>query len=207
MQQTIYIATGNSSKLKGFQRFFSWIDPQILVKQVPDYISVKETGKTLAENSKLKIQPYIGKYKYPIIANDAGLEFDKRVEEMQDPTKIKRNALGEDSEDSLSQEEIGKRMFDFYRKIARKYGGRIKCVMNDVYTILLPNGTIRQEKASREYILVDRDVDKYDIYHPLNSLRISTRTNTFLDEMTPEENRVDKEVLIEALRRLINPIT
>lgn len=199
----IYISTGNKSKLADITRFFSWINPDIVVDQVPDYVDVEETGNTLAQNSKLKVLPYIDKYKFPVIANDAGQLFDKDIPEIQDPVKVKRNALGNDSEYSLSQEDIAKRMIDYYCNIAKKYGGKIKCQMNDVFSILLPDGTIKQEETVREYILVDRVPKEYDIYHPLNSIRISPRTNKVMDDMNEDEEKIDKYVLVEALRKLI----
>ncbi len=203
MKQTIYIATGNKSKLANFIQFFSWIDPDIAVKQVPDYVEVEETGLTSSENSRLKVMPYIGRYQYPVISNDSSLAFDSCVTEIQDPVKIKRNALGGKGESSLSQEEIAKLMFDFYRNIAKKYGGRINCVMTDVFTILYPKGTIQQKETTRAYDLVDRNTTKYDIFHPLNSLRISPRTGKFMDEMDEDSEKIDKKVLLEALKELI----
>jgi len=205
MKQIIYIATGNKSKLANFQQFFSWIDPEIVVEQVPDYIDVEETGSTLAENSALKVKPYTSKYQYPVIANDSGLAFDSKVVEIQDPVKVKRNALGDDPESSFSQKEIARRMFNYYRGIALKYGGRVDCVMSDVFTILYPNGTIKQKETTRDYILVDRDTTEYDLFHPLNSLRISPRTDMFMDEMDTEQDKIDKAVLIEALTELVQP--
>lgn len=204
MKHIVYIATANKSKLANFIKFFSWIDPDIIVEQIPDYVEVEETGKTLSENSRLKVQPYVGMYQYLVIANDSGLAFEKNVTEIQDPVKVKRNALGDESEASLSQEEIAKRMFNFYRQIAKKYGGEINCVMSDVFTVLYPDGTIKQKETSREYVLVDRNTNKYDLFHPINSLRISPRTKMFMDEMDEANDKIDKKVLIEALTELLS---
>jgi len=207
MNRIIYIATGNKSKLENFKLFFAWIDPEIQVERVPDYVEVEETGTTLAENSRLKVLPYTGKYQYPVIANDSGLAFDSKVTEIQDPVKVKRNALGDVPETSLSQEEISERMFNYYRTIARKYGGKVPCVMSDAFTVLYPDGSIEQQETTREYFLVDRDTKEYDLYHPLNSLRISPRTNMYMDEMDEENDKIDKQVLVEALKGLINGLS
>lgn len=206
MKQIIYVATGNKSKLANYQLYFSWIDPKIVVKQVPDYIDIEETDTTVAENSALKVKPYIGKYQYPVITNDASLAFDSKVVEIQDPVKVKRNALGDDLESSLPREEIAKRIFNYYRGIAQKYGGRVDCVIIEAFTILYPDGTIKQSEACRDYILVDRDKSEYDLFLPLTNLIISPRTDTFLDEMDPEKDKIDKAVLVEALAELIEPI-
>lgn len=203
MTRLIYIATGNPSKLKDFQTFFAWIDPGIAVQLVPNYVNVEETGTTLEENSKLKVTPYVGKCLHPVIANDSGVFFESRVIENLDPTMVKRNALGKKIESELSQEKIGKLMFDYYRSLARKYGGEIQTEMRDVFTILEPGGTIKQAKAVREYTLVDRETSHYDIYHPLNSLRVSVLTGKFMDEMTTQETKIDRQPILEALKALV----
>ncbi len=203
MKTIIYIATGNKSKLANFQQFFKWIDPEIEVELVPEYIEVDENGNSLEENSLLKVLQYKNMYQYPVIANDSGLSFDPRVREDLDPVKVKRNALGGHTEKELSQEEIGASMIEFYKNIAKEYGGEINTTMTDVFTILYPDGTTRQIKTNREYILTDRETDKYDIFHPLNSLRISPRVHKFMDEMTEEEKRIDMKVLVDGLKELI----
>lgn len=203
MKPIVYIATGNKSKLKNFKTIFSWINPNIIVKQVPTYIEVEEKGNNLTDICKLKVIPYIDKYKYPVIANDSGLYFDKSITEIQDPTKVKRNALGNRSENNLSHEKIGQLMFHFYKQLARKYGGQIDCQVKDAFSLLKPDGTIKRVKTARHYKLLDRDTTKYDFFHPLNSLLISEITNTFIYDFTEEEDEADKKALIQALTELI----
>lgn len=202
----IYIATGNKSKLANFQLIFSWIDPKIVVQQVPNYVEVEESGKTVAKNSKLKVLPYKNKYSYPVISNDSGLFFDSKVKEIQDPVQIKRNALAGKNEHELSQKEMSKCMFYYYKNLARKYGGSIDCQMKDVFTLLTPQGKIYQEKTTRNYQLVDRNIKSYDLYHPLNNLRISKATGKFIDEMNEVEDKEDKKELVDALKQLIREI-
>lgn len=206
MKITIYIATSNKSKLTNFKNFFSWVDSEINIEQVPDYIEVTENGNDIKDNSKLKIIPYLGKYKFPVIANDSGLFFDEVITDIKDMAKVKRNALEGGDEKKLSQQEIASKMLNFYRQLAVKYGGSIDCQMKDVFTILLSNGDIFQEESNRDYQLVDRDVYNYDIFHPLNSLKISKLTGKFEDEMSEDENRIDKESLIIALSKLVKRI-
>jgi hypothetical protein len=203
-ERLIYIASGNKSKLANFHLFFSWIDEKIKTAQVPDYIEVNESGKTLADNSRLKVLPYIGRYSLPVIANDSGLFFDPSITEIQDPVKVKRNALGGKDENEFEQEEISRMMFNYYRELARRHGGIINCQMKDVFSLLTPSGIIYQRETVRDYELVDRDVEKYDLYHPLNSLRISKITSKFMDEMLEEEDKLDKRILVDALQELIS---
>jgi hypothetical protein len=199
----IYVATGNLSKLRDIQLFCSWFDPELRIEIVPDFIAVDESGATLAENSRLKVLPYLAKYQVPVLAVDSGLYFDEQVVEIQDPIKIKRNALAGKSESELSQEAVAKLMLDYYKGLARKYGGKIDCQMRNVFTILLPDGRIKQNAAQCDYQLVDREVTDYDIYHPLNCLRISKLTGKFMGEMSEAEEKIDKAVLANALKELI----
>ncbi len=200
----VYIATGNPAKFKNFKKFLSWIDSDISVEMIPKKIEVEENGDSIAENSRLKVLPYKNKYKIPILSNDFGLKFDKKVVELQESSKVKRAALEGKNIKELSQEEVGKNMFDFYRRVARKYGGKVKCEGIDVFTILYPDGNIKQTRSVRQYELVDREVDEYNIYHPLNSLRISLKLNKFMDDFTDEDFRDDMEPLMVALKDLLN---
>ncbi|MBD3329013.1 hypothetical protein GF357_00795 [Candidatus Dojkabacteria bacterium] len=200
----IYIATGNPAKLANFQELFSKIDPTIKTEMVPQKIEVEEVGQTIAQNSLLKVLPYKGKYQSTVIANDFGLEFEEKVTELKAPSKVKRSALGGKDPSDLEQHEIGKIMLDYYKSIARKYGGKVACTAHDTFSAIFPDGSTKQSHAVREYELVDREVREFDIYHPLNSLRISPKIGRFIDEFSNEDKMKDFEPLIEALRELVS---
>jgi hypothetical protein len=203
MKKVIYIATSNKSKAADIGRIFRWIDPLLKAEIVPDYTEVQEKGKTLRANSRLKVLPYIGKYRYPVMAVDTGLFFDKKVSEIQDPSKLKRNALSGHLESEFAQAEIGKLMYEYYRTLAAKHGGTIKCEMRDVFSILLPDKTIKQFATVRKYRLTDRNVNTYDIYHPINSLLASELTGKFMEEMSEEDEKIDKAIIVNAFRALL----
>ena len=203
----IYIATGNRSKLQDFIALFAHIDPEITVELIPELLPTIEDGTTIAENSQKKVFPYIGKHNFPVIANDGGLFFEENLQELVgSPDKVKRNALEGKKEEDLSDQEIGRLMFNFYRNVARNNGGSVKCEWKDVFSILLPDGNIFQTEATSGYELVDREIDfdMVDCNHPLNSLRRSIKTGKFIDEQTKEEGIVDTEALSEVLLQLIN---
>ncbi len=201
--QKVYIATGNPAKFRNFEKILSWVDDCMAVEMIPKKIESEENGESIAENSRLKVLPYKNKYKIPILSNDFGLKFDERVRELQDSSKVKRAALDGKKIKEMSQEEIGKNMLEFYQSIARKYGGKVKCEGVDVFTILLPDGKIKQVKTVRPYELVDREVEEYNIYHPLNSLRISLKLDKFMDDFTEEDFRNDMDPLRVALSELL----
>lgn len=200
---TIFIATGNPEKLNNFKLFFSWIDASLKIDMIPDKIEVDESGTTIAENSRLKILPYKGKYDSPVITNDFGLEFPPSINELNNSSQVKRQALKGEDPQTLDQKTIASKMISYYRKIARKHGGSINCKALDVFTILLPNGIIRQEKSERSYLLKDRDVTEFNEYHPLDSLRLNSKIGKFMDEFNGTDSKLDKAPLVDALRKLI----
>ncbi len=93
-----------------------------------------------------------------------------------------------------------------FSSIARKYGGALDCTLQDVFTILHPDGTTAQTNSTREYKLVDRDTQEYDLYHPLNSLRISPRTGKYMDQMSEDEEKIDRQPVVDALKKLLTDI-
>ncbi len=199
----IYIATGNPSKLESIKKIFSWVDCDLEVSRVPDYVEVEETGESLADNSLLKVMVYLGKYKLPVLANDSGMFFDERIREIKDPVKVKRNALSGREESECKQEEVAKLMYEYYRSIARKYGGKINCELRDVFTVLFANGKTKQVSTSRKYQIVDREVKSVDLYHPLDCLKWSLSVQKYVDDFTEEDDMKDKEVIIKAFGDLI----
>lgn len=204
MEKAIYIASANKSKIKDFEILVHAIDPSIEVLLVPDYVAPEESGKTIEENSRLKVLACISsKLDCPVLANDFELKFDPIVTEIRDTTQVKRIALNGAKEEDLSQNEIAMLMIKFYKELAKKYGGKINCEARDCFSILLKDGTIRQIVCSRKYELVDKEVSKVNPYSPLNSLRRSKITGKFMDEMTEEEFMQDRKPQVDALRELL----
>ncbi len=76
----ILVATTNKGKLKEFKRLFSELGIEILsLDDMPEKITVEETGETFLENAIQKARTYALHYKLPTIAEDAGLEIDALV--------------------------------------------------------------------------------------------------------------------------------
>lgn len=77
MPVKLLIATSNKGKIREIKAILSSIDLEILT---PDSLNcsvdVKETGKTYAENARLKAEAYLQISGLPVLADDSGLKVD-----------------------------------------------------------------------------------------------------------------------------------
>jgi len=199
-EKKVYIATSNNSKLERFKKIFKWISPEIIVEKVPDFVEVDETEDSLEKNSTKKVLPYKRKTDAPIISVDTGIFIEGENINSVIP---KRNVIGEISEKDLSEEETAKMMQDFYTGIAKKHGGSVDLELIDVFTVLFPNGEMKQEKSVREYVLHDKPKSKLDPYFPLRSIYTSKKTGKSADESSEEDEEIELLPQIESLRNLL----
>ena len=56
--ETVYFATGNTSKIQRAQKLFSKLNPNAVVEQYSEIIEVEETGKTSLECALQKLEVY-----------------------------------------------------------------------------------------------------------------------------------------------------
>jgi len=195
----IYVASNNNSKLRRMKKIFSVINPNIIVERVPEIIDADENGRDVLKNSLQKVLPYKDKYDCPVIAGDTAVFFDG---ETFDPTRVKRICLEGTDVSKLTQQEIGERMKNFYINLARKYGGRKEFYFEDGWSVLFPEGEIKQTMYKREYTLTDKLQGELDIYFPLRSLYIVKGTGKNIYEQTEEEWEKEFAPQIEAFRGL-----
>ncbi|OGF29989.1 hypothetical protein A2466_02545 [Candidatus Falkowbacteria bacterium RIFOXYC2_FULL_34_220] len=191
----IYLGTGNKSKIERLEKIFKYVNPDIKIEQVPEVVDVPEESDNGLENSKQKVLAYHGKYDYPVVSCDTSVFFEG---EDFDPTHVKRVALGGEDESGFSQREIAEKIKDFYIDIARKYGGRKEFYFEDAWTILFPNGEIKQLKYRREYIMTDKLQGELDIYFPMRSLYLVKATGRDIFNQTEEEWKKEFQPQIDA---------
>ncbi|MFA4931202.1 MAG: non-canonical purine NTP pyrophosphatase [Patescibacteria group bacterium] len=197
----IYLASSNQHKLTRLQKIFKKIDPSVEIELVPEYIDVAETGRDGTENSLLKVLPYKEKYQYPVLAGDTAVFF---TGENFDPTHVRRAALEGLDESRLTQEEIAGKMIDYYIKLANKYGGQKDFYYTDYWTILFPDGTIKQTNYQRHYILTNHITEPIDIYMPMRNLYLSPATGQSPILHTNEEYYLEFKPQIDAMKKLIS---
>ena len=72
---TIVIATRNGGKLREFRNLLSPLGSRILsLTEISLDVELEESGKTFAENSRLKAIGYSRLIQFPVLADDSGLE-------------------------------------------------------------------------------------------------------------------------------------
>jgi XTP/dITP diphosphohydrolase len=72
---TIVMATRNEGKLREFRRLLQSGGWEVLgLDQIPDAADPEETGVTFAENARIKAEAYSSQTRWPVLADDSGLE-------------------------------------------------------------------------------------------------------------------------------------
>jgi inosine/xanthosine triphosphate pyrophosphatase family protein len=191
MNFKILLATNNQGKAMRYRKIAREIDKNISLYTLKDLKidieDVKEDG-TLEENARKKAKAYLGKTEIPILANDAGF-YVEGIGLVKNPKRI---AL-EIDENSLSKEEIYNKVIDYWKNVAKSYGGEVDAAWVDAFSLVLPDGTFYERGARREIILTDKVFGKPHIQFPIRALYISKTTNK------PSVHHTDEEELLEVL--------
>ncbi|MDP4008813.1 MAG: non-canonical purine NTP pyrophosphatase [bacterium] len=202
-KKDILIATSNHGKAERYRNLVRHIDSEIILHMPQDLgiepIEVKENG-TLKENAEQKALAYLGKVPIPILANDTGfyVEGEGLVE------NPKRIALGENGREA-NHEEVCEAMILFWRGIAEKHGGQVEAAWIDEFTLVMPNGSVRQETAQRDVILTNTVFGQAHVQLPVRALYISKATGKPAALHTQEEELLELAPIMKALARLLSP--
>jgi inosine/xanthosine triphosphate pyrophosphatase family protein len=204
MNLKILLATNNQGKATRYRKIAKEIDERISLYTLQDLNieseDVKEDG-TLEENARKKAKAYLGKTEMPVLANDAGF-YVKGVGLVKNPKRI---ALDGD-ENSLTKEEIYEKVIDYWKNVAKSYGGEVDAAWVDAFSIVLPDGTFYEEGARREIILTDKVFGKPHIQFPIRALYISKTTNKPSVQHTDEEELLEILPIKEALSNLFDKL-
>ncbi|MGD9276473.1 MAG: non-canonical purine NTP pyrophosphatase [Candidatus Pacearchaeota archaeon] len=195
----VYFASSNKSKIERMKKIFSIVNPEIVVKRVPELVDVEENGRNVLENSLQKVLPYKDKYNCPVISGDTAIFFGG---EDFDPTHIKRICLNGEDESKLTQKEIAEKFKNFYVSLAKKYGGRKDFYFEDGWSVLFPDGEIKQIRYKREYVLTDKLQGELNVYFPLRSFYLVKVTGKNVFEQTEEDWLEEFKPQIEGFGKL-----
>lgn len=199
----IFLATNNGGKIERFKKLLKQIDKDIKVFTPADLnikeINVVENGKTLAENARLKARAYLGKVDMPILANDTG--FYVEGEGLVDAPK--RTALGEIGENILSKEEISKKILNFWKAVATRYGGKVDAAWVEAFIVVSPNGETKEAESRREIILTNQEFGIPHQEMPIRALYCSKITNKPSIQHTQEEEILEMKPIINALIKVL----
>lgn len=199
----ILLATNNKGKIERFKRLINYIDSSIEVfypnELGIDIIDVEENGKTLMENALLKANAYLGKVDFPILSNDTGfyVEGDGFVD------APKRKALEGINESELSEEEISKKLLNFWKEVATRHGGKVDSAFVEAWVLLYPSGETKKVESRREIVLTDQEFGTPHIHMPVRALYYSKITNKPAVLHTEEDEIIEMEPIIEALKKLL----
>lgn len=203
MKMKILLASNNGGKIERFKKLLKQVDPEIELCSPKDLgiedIDVAEDAPTLAGNAELKVRAYADKVDIPILANDTGfyVEGEGLVE------APKRIALGGENENDLSKEEIAQKLLEFWKSIATKYGGEVDAAWPEAFAVLYPDGRLETSESRRDVVLTNREFGKAHLQMPVRALYYSKTTNKPAIQHTPEEELLELQPVVEALRSVL----
>ncbi|MBU3924544.1 hypothetical protein KKB43_02120 [Patescibacteria group bacterium] len=199
----IFLATNNGGKIERFKNLLKQVDKDLKVFTQADLnieaIDVIENGKTLVENAKLKAMAYLGKVDMPILANDTG--FYVKGDGFVDAPK--RKALGEANENTLSKEEISKKLLNFWKEVATRHGGKVDAAWVEAFAVVYPNGETKEAESRREILLTNQEFGIPHMQMPVRALYYSKITNKPAIQHTQEEEILEMKPVIDALIKVL----
>jgi inosine/xanthosine triphosphate pyrophosphatase family protein len=199
----VLIATNNQRKVLRFKEILKWANLDIQL-HTPDELGVEvfdveENGKNLEENALLKAKAYFGKTDMPILSNDTGLYVVG--EGLVDAPK--RKALGGSDEKKLTKEEISRKILDFWKGMAKKYGGKVDATWVEAFVIIYPNGEIKKSESRREIVLTDQEFGVPFVEMPIRALYYSKVTGKPAIQHNEADDKLEMKPIEDALRKVL----
>ncbi len=200
--QRVLVATNNSSKVERIRKLMgdsgvSFVTPKEEKISSEDAVE----GSDLVANALAKTKSYEGKTTLPILGTDSGFFIDGVNE---DPAKVKRNALRGRDEKEVPQEEVSQLILEYYQSLAKKHGGSVEAHWEDIFVLVLPDGTVKRSSSKRFVTLTSKVHKPVDLYFPMRSLYINRSTGKYsVDQTEDEELNVDLAPYKEALKKIL----
>lgn len=197
----IMLATNNPSKVARVKTQLALHDAEILTPKDMgiEPIEIAE-GSDIAQNALGKAKAYEGRVDVPVLGMDSAFVIEG---EDLDPSKVRRNALGDREESLMTREEIGMAMLEFYRDIATRHGGAAKAYWVDAFALLMPGGMVRTERNERPVILTNVPAEPIDYHFPIRSLYKIVITGKRPSEQNEAEEQLELQPFRDALERLL----
>lgn len=198
----IMLATNNPSKVARVRKQLAGYDVEIVTPADFGITSLDvQEGSDIAVNALVKARAYLGLVDVPVLGMDSAFVIEG---EDLDPSQVRRNALGDRDESTMTRQEIGTAMLEFYRAIAARHGGAANASWMDAFALVLPNGSVRAERNERPVILTDIATEPIDYHFPIRSLYSITATGKRPAEQNEAEEWLELQPFREALERLLN---
>lgn len=176
----IIFATKNKSKIKHLQDMLENTKFDVIgIEDLNlDLVEPVENGDTPLENATLKALEYYKQIKRPVYSTDCALFFEGVEEEDQPGVLIKR-IHGKD----LS----GLEFRDYYMKIAKKYGGKVKAYYKNAICVVFSEDNIvkydGRDISSEDFYIVDKPHSFFEEGYPLNSLSVHIESGKYYNDM------------------------
>ena len=189
----VLFATSNPAKVRNYKEELSKNGINLLtLKDISISFSVKESGKNAIENAYLKAKAYYDALGIPTIGMDNNLFIEGIPDELQ-PGVFVRRINGKE----LNDDE----MIEYYTKLVKEYGGKLKARWVYGMVLMTNNGTSEFNWSYNDFYLVSNANKKRNLGYPLDSISIDEKTNKYFVDMTEEDRKKnakeisDKEVI------------
>lgn len=196
----VLFATSNPAKVRNYKEELSKKGINLLtLKDIDISIYVEESGKNAIENAYLKAKAYYDALGIPTIGMDNNLFIEGIPDELQ-PGVFVRRINGKE----LNDDE----MIEYYTKLVKEYGGKLKARWVYGMVLMTNNGTSEFNWSYNDFYLVSNVNKKRNLGYPLDSISIDEKTNKYFVDMTEEDRKEnakeisDKEVIAFILNSL-----
>lgn len=197
----ILFATGNESKVNRFKE--KLLEKGILLKSLKDIninLEVEKNGKTAIENAEIKAKAYYDATKMTTMAMDDTMYIDNIPEDKQ-PGVFVRRVNGK----RLNDEE----MIEYYTNLVKTYGkdGKLNTKWILGMAIIKDGKISTYTDITSEYYLVDTPAKDMKEGYPLSSILVNKEVNKYdiyLSEEDKKLGKADDSGFIEFIEKTIN---
>ena len=180
----ILFATGNESKVNRFKE--KLLERGILLKSLKDIninLEVEENGKTAIENAEIKAKAYYNVTKITTMAMDDTMYIDDIPEDKQ-PGVFVRRVNGE----RLNDEE----MIEYYINLVKMYGkdGKLNTKWIPGMAIIKDGKMSTYTDMTSEYYLVDTPAKDMIEGYPLSSILVNRKVNKYDIYLSEEDKKI-----------------
>ena len=196
----ILFATGNESKVNRFKE--KLLEKGIILKSLKDIniiLEIEENGKTAIENAKIKASAYYDATKMITMAMDDTMYIDNIPEDKQ-PGVFVRRVNGK----RLNDEE----MIEYYTNLVKTYGkdGKLNTKWILGMAIIKDGNISTYTDTTSEYYLVDTPAKDMIEGYPLSSILVNRKVNKYDIYLSEEDKKIgqaDDTGFIEFIEKTI----
>ena len=181
----VLFATSNPAKVRNYKEKLLKSGIELLtLKDIDIHIHVEENGKNAIENAYIKAKAYYDELEIPTIGMDNNLFIEGIPDEFQ-PGVFVRRINGKE----LNDDE----MIEYYTKLVKEYGGKLKARWVYGMVLISENGTYEYSWSYDDFYLVDKVNAKRNPGYPLDSISIDEKLNKYFVDMTEEDRIKNKK--------------